>query len=147
MYWEKIFPRWVVSCSLSEFVAVIFFTKPNINPLKSIGPGLGNFVSNIINTFTDIVSYIRLFAVGLVTVALADTTNEMAALVGFDNILKVFGAIMILLLGHGLNMLLALLAILVHDIRLNVLEFSGHLNMEWSGVRFSPFKVTSKNNY
>ena len=113
---------------------VVFFTRPNWNPLKAVGPGLGDLALNVVNTFTDIVSYIRLFAVGLATVAVADATNAMAGEVGG------IWFFIILLIGHVINVVLALMAILVHGLRLNVLEFSGHLNMEWAGFNYVPFK-------
>ena len=116
------------------FLLVLFFTRPNRNPLKAVGPGLGDLALNVVNTFTDIVSYIRLFAVGLATVAVADATNTMAAEVGG------VWFFIILLIGHTINVVLALMAILVHGLRLNVLEFSGHLNMEWTGFNYAPFK-------
>ncbi|MCA9409469.1 MAG: hypothetical protein KC733_12320, partial [Candidatus Omnitrophica bacterium] len=105
---------------------VVLFSKPNTNPLKAIGPGLGDLLLNIINTFTDVVSYIRLYAVGLATVAVADAANSMG----------IFGALPL----HALNIVLAAMAILVHGLRLNVLEFSGHLGMEWAGIKYNPFK-------
>ena len=117
---------------------VVLFTRPNINPLKAIGPGLGDLALNVVNTFTDIVSYIRLFAVGLATVAVADATNAMASEVGG------IWFFIILLIGHAINIVLALMAILVHGLRLNVLEFSGHLNMEWAGFNYVPFKKTKQ---
>ena len=135
----------ILGASLSGFagnlliggaVLVVFFTRPNINPLKAIGPGLGDLALNVVNTFTDVVSYIRLFAVGLATVAVADATNAMASEVGG------IAFFIILLIGHVINVVLALMAILVHGLRLNVLEFSGHLNMEWAGFNYVPFKKT-----
>lgn len=109
---------------------VIFFSKPTRNILKTFGAGLGEFLLNVINSFTDIVSYIRLYAVGLATVAVADAANEMS-----------FFWIIFL---HALNVLLAAMAILVHGVRLNVLEFSGHLGMEWAGFRYQPFRKKSQ---
>jgi V/A-type H+-transporting ATPase subunit I len=123
---------------------IILFTKPNKNPLKAIGPGIGDFLMNFINAFTDVVSYIRLFAVGLATVAVADAFNGMAMGVGFGNIPKGIGTGLILILGHSLNMVLAGLAVLVHGIRLNVLEFPGHLNLEWGGFMYKPFENNKK---
>lgn len=120
---------------------IVFFTRPSKNPLKAIGPGLGDLALNGINAFTDIVSYIRLFAVGLATVAVADATNAMA---------NEYGGVwffIILLLGHVINVVLALMAILVHGLRLNVLEFSGHLNMEWAGFNYAPFKKIASDNF
>ena len=95
---------------------------------------------HIVNSFTDVVSYIRLFAVGAATVAVADAFNQMASGVGGNSIVAGFAAALILLFGHTLNILLGAMAILVHGVRLNVLEFSSHLNMEWSGMEYSPFK-------
>ena len=74
-----------------------------------------------------------LFAVGFATVAVADAANAMPeALPGVG-----YGFMVFL---HPLNLILAAMAILVHAIRLNVLEFSGHLGLEWVGFRYNPFK-------
>ena len=49
-------------------------------------------------------------------------------------------AIILLVFGHGLNMILNVLSVIVHGIRLNTLEFSSHLGMSWSGYKFKPFE-------
>ena len=49
-------------------------------------------------------------------------------------------AVFVLLAGHALNIVLGLMSIIVHGVRLNMLEFSGHLGMEWSGKEYAPFK-------
>ncbi len=120
---------------------VLFFAHPRKNILRTLGAGLGDLLLNIVNTFTDIISYIRLFAVGLATVALADAFNQIAlGLTETDLPVVVIGlaAGLILILGHTLNMVLAALAILVHGVRLNILEFSLHINLEWAGIPFRP---------
>jgi len=48
--------------------------------------------------------------------------------------------VLVLLFGHGLNILMAGLSILVHAVRLNTLEFSNHKGISWSGYAFSPFR-------
>jgi V/A-type H+-transporting ATPase subunit I len=58
-----------------------------------------------------------------------------------DGNMGIFGAVFILLFGHGLNLVMAMLSVVVHGVRLNMLEFSGHLGMEWSGFRYEPFRV------
>ncbi|MBU1061506.1 MAG: hypothetical protein KJ952_02145 [Candidatus Omnitrophica bacterium] len=118
---------------------IVFFTNPKKNLFKGIGSGIGDFLLHIVNSFTDVVSYIRLFAVGAATVAVADAFNRMASSVGHSNVFLGFLTAFILLFGHILNILLGAMAILVHGIRLNVLEFSSHLNMEWSGTEYTPF--------
>ena len=123
---------------------VILFTKPQKNILKTICAGVGDLLLNVINSFTDVVSYIRLFAVGLATVAVADAANTMALGVGFDNIVSGIITALILVVGHIFNMMLAGMSILVHGLRLNVLEFSGHLGMEWTGVKYNPLRKNKK---
>ena len=61
-----------------------------------------------------------------------------------DGITTVFagiGAVVVLILGHGLNMILAAMAVLVHGVRLNMLEYAGHANVEFSGNTYNPFKI------
>ena len=49
-------------------------------------------------------------------------------------------AILILTVGHGLNMILNVLSVIVHGVRLNTLEFSSHLGMSWTGFKYKPFQ-------
>ncbi len=136
----KALPSFAPFVFIGGAVLIIFFSQPKKNILKGVGAGLGELLMKIVNMFTDIVSYIRLFAVGLATVAVADVANQMALEVGFGS----FGAgcvtSLILVFGHLLNIILGAMAILVHGIRLNVLEFSSHLNMEWAGIEYNPFR-------
>ncbi|OQB09333.1 MAG: V-type ATP synthase subunit I [Candidatus Omnitrophica bacterium ADurb.Bin205] len=117
---------------------IVFFTNPQKNIFKSIGSGLGAFLLNAMNNFTDIVSYIRLFAVGLATLAVADAFNKMAMDVGFGSFISGLLTSLILLVGHFLNIVLGPLSILVHGVRLNVLEFCSHLDIKWSGFNYRP---------
>lgn len=110
--------------------------------IKSILSSLTNIVSvllGVVNVFSDIVSYIRLWAVGLAGAAISATVNELAGpLLG--NFMFMILAIILLVFGHGLNMVLNILSVIVHGIRLNTLEFSSHLDMSWSGHKFKPFE-------
>ena len=118
----------------------ILFTSPRKNILKGIGLGLGAFALSAVNSFTDVVSYIRLFAVGLATVAIADAFNAMAMSVGYGNVLTGVLTAVILILGHLLNIMLGPLAVLVHGVRLNVLEFCNHVDIKWSGFAYRPLE-------
>jgi len=95
-------------------------------------------VLSVISAFADVVSYVRLFAVGLSALEIAKAFNTMAGNVGFEGAALV-GAIIILFLGHLLNIVLGIMAVVVHGVRLNMLEFSGHLGMEWTGRPYKPF--------
>jgi len=117
---------------------VVIFANPSKNILKGIGQGVGDLLLNLVNSFTDVVSYIRLFAVGLATVAIADAFNKMAMGIGFNSVLTALATSLILLVGHALNILLGPLAVLVHGVRLNVLEFCSHVDIKWSGFLYRP---------
>lgn len=136
----KAFPVFGKNLFIIGAALVILFTNPARNIFKGIGLGLGDFLLKLMNTFGDIVSYIRLFAVGAATVAIAASFNQIAASIGAGTVLKSLACFVILFLGHGLNIVMGILAVLVHGVRLNVLEFSGHLDIEWSGTEYTPFR-------
>ena len=124
------------------FVLSFIFANYEGSVVKSILASLTNIVSvllGIFNLFSDIVSYIRLWAVGLAGAAISATVNELAGPL-FGNFLFMILAIFLLVFGHGLNMVLNVLSVIVHGIRLNTLEFSSHLGMSWSGHKFKPFE-------
>lgn len=127
---------------IAGFVMSFVFSNYEGNIIKSILESLKNIVSvllGVVNVFSDIVSYIRLWAVGLAGAAISATVNELAGpLLG--NFLFMIIAIVLLVFGHGLNMILNVLSVIVHGIRLNTLEFSSHLDMSWSGHKFKPFE-------
>ncbi|MFH1213645.1 MAG: hypothetical protein V1681_06130, partial [Candidatus Neomarinimicrobiota bacterium] len=107
---------------------------------KGIGATIGNLPLSIISSFGDVISYVRLFAVGLAGVAVEDSFNNMALGGGVDNLLKGIIAILIIVFGHSLNIVLCMMSVIVHGIRLNMLEFSGHLGMQWTGQKYEPFR-------
>ena len=121
-------------------VLLLFFFTLKRSELKTKGIELGLLPLNIISCLSDIISYVRLFAVGLASMKLAETFNDMAITMGFSLWLKIIPMALILLIGHGLNLAMAGLSILVHAVRLNTLEFSNHKGISWSGFAFKPFK-------
>lgn len=141
--------RLILAKELFRYTAVMFalgiglillFSHPQKNFLKGIGITLADLPLKVISSFSDIISYLRLFAVGYATLAVAGSFNNLALRVGFNNILGGLISAFILFLGHGLNIILGLMAVIVHGIRLNMLEFSSHLGMQWSGIEYKPFK-------
>jgi V/A-type H+-transporting ATPase subunit I len=134
------FPPWGIWLLATGIVLVILFTNPQANVLKGIGEGLGTIALSFMNNFTDVISYVRLFAVGLASLAIAETTNFLASGWSGEGVLALVAGVVILIIGHGLNLILGLLSVLVHGVRLNVLEFSGHANVTWSGYTFEPLK-------
>ncbi|MFD1615317.1 V-type ATP synthase subunit I [Gelatiniphilus marinus] len=136
-------PSWYIWLFVVGATLVILFSKESTNFLKSMGASIGNLPLSLISGFSDIVSYVRLFAVGMATAAVASSFNNMALPDGVAGlgILDLAMAAIALLLGHTLNIALALMAVLVHGIRLNMLEFAGHLGVEFSGEAYKPFKL------
>ena len=134
----------------------VFAEQNGGNFFKNIGKSFANFLSiflNAVGSFADIISYIRLFAVGLAGSIIAQSFNSMAipaegfGALGLGFFLRVFAAVLILVFGHALNIVMNALSVIVHGVRLNLLEYAGnHLGMEWSGYAYKPFAVKQKKN-
>ena len=128
------------------FFLVFVFGYYEGSVVQSILSSLKNIISvvlGITGVFSDVMSYIRLWAVGLAGASLAATINTMAGPM-LGNFL-VFLGIILLCFGHGLNIILNTLSVLVHGVRLNILEFSGHAGLAWSGIAYKPFAETASN--
>ncbi len=126
---------------LFGFVLNFIFSNYEGSIGKSILESLKNIISvllGVVNVFSDIVSYIRLWAVALAGAAISSTVNSMAGPMMGKAIMFAL-AILLLVFGHGLNNILNLLSVIVHGVRLNTLEFSQHLGMSWSGTKYRPF--------
>lgn len=127
------------------FVLVTVFggQEPGKSFSEGLKAGAANIFTNFLDTiscFSNLMSYIRLFAVGLATLAIAQSFNSMAAPM-MGGVTTIVG-ILILIIGHSLNLVMGLLSVIVHGVRLNLLEFSGQLGMEWSGIEYDPFRET-----
>ena len=102
------------------------------------------FPFDIIGSFTDVLSYIRLFAVTLAGACIAGSFNGMGFNLGDVSVWLIPAGLLVAAIGHVLNIALALLSVLVHGVRLNTLEFSNHTGLSWSGQAFNPFKKSKK---
>ena len=127
------------------FALVVVFgsQSPGQSFASGLKSGLGGFFTSFLDTvscFSNIMSYIRLFAVGMASLAIAQSFNNMAGMAG-----PVFG-FLIVILGTLLNIVMGLLSVVVHGVRLNLLEFSGQLGMEWTGYKYDPFRKTVETN-
>lgn len=124
------------------FVVNFIFGNYEKSILQSVLDSVKDIVSmllGVVNVFSDIVSYIRLWAVGLAGAAISSTVNEMVnPLLG--HFIFIIFAVVVLVFGHGLNMILNVLSVIVHGIRLNTLEFSTHIGLSWSGHKYKPFE-------
>ncbi|WGK69070.1 hypothetical protein P0082_11395 [Candidatus Haliotispira prima] len=106
--------------------------------------GLFTTFLDTVGLFGDIMSYIRLFAVGIASFSIASSFNSMGqGIIGSGNgslgILLLLAGILVLVVGHAINFVLGCLSVIVHAVRLNMLEFSNHIGLEWSGYKYRPF--------
>ena len=128
------------------FILVVVFG--GMSPDKTFAQGLKSGVAdaftvflNTISCFGNVMSYIRLFAVGMAGLAISQSFNGIAA--GFKGPLVIMG-IVVVIIGHALNIIMCFLSVVVHGVRLNVLEFSGQVGLEWTGIAYEPFKENEK---
>lgn len=143
-YWVGgVVPLQYIALGVLAFGFVLNFVFSNYEGHigKSILESCKNIISvllGVVNVFSDIVSYIRLWAVALAGAAISSTVNGMAGPMFGKAMIFVFGVVLVVF-GHGLNNILNLLSVIVHGVRLNTLEFSQHLGMAWSGTKYKPF--------
>jgi len=131
-------PSWIVATQMPLLGAGILLIIISLVLTKSYF-GLVTLALDVINNFVDIISYVRLYAVGAASLAIAQAFNGMAMDIGFSGF-GAIGAAAILFAGHALNIILGAMGVMVHGIRLNTLEFSGHAGVEWAGIHFNPFR-------
>ncbi|MCX7655691.1 MAG: V-type ATP synthase subunit I [Treponemataceae bacterium] len=141
------FALWMIGGGLVTYF--IFAEQKGGNFFKNILTSVANFLPTFlsaVSSFSDIISYIRLFAVGLAGYAIGESFNSMA--LGFASpLVRIVAGSLILIAGHGLNLAMSALSVVVHGVRLNMLEYSGHLGMEWSGVKYVPFAVRRQHEH
>lgn len=136
------FPSFGLYLLFGGVAAVVLFSNQEGNFFKGVFKGISGLLTTFldgIGAFADVISYIRLFAVGLATVEIAKSFNGMAAEMG-NSVVGIVGAVLVLAAGHSLNIAMGALSVIVHGVRLNMLEFSSHLGMEWTGTPYQPFR-------
>jgi V/A-type H+-transporting ATPase subunit I len=136
-------PSWITAIQLPLLGTGIGLIVLSLVLTKSYF-GLVTLALDVINNFVDIISYVRLYAVGAASLAIAQAFNGMAMDMGFNGFASI-GAALILFAGHALNIILGAMGVMVHGIRLNTLEFSSHAGVEWAGIHFKPFRKNSDN--
>jgi len=127
--------------SLGGFL-IVFFSDVEISILARIGKGVWDIYSTITGIFGDLLSYIRLFALGLSSAILGFVINDIALhILGSSPIIgPVFFAIF-LVLGHGLNILISSLGSFVHPMRLTFVEFYKNAGFAGGGKEYKPFSI------
>ncbi len=122
-------------------LAIFIFNKPGRNPLLNIGAGLWDTYNMATGILGDVLSYIRLYALGLAGGMLGGAFNNLGAMVLGDNpTWQWIPFIMIILFGHILNLLMSCLGAFVHPLRLTFVEYFKNSGYEGKGRLYNALK-------
>lgn len=122
--------------------AMIFlFNTPGKNIFMNIGLGLWDSYNMVTGLLGDVLSYVRLFALGLSGGILAGVFNSLAVGMSPDNVIAgPIVMVLIFVIGHAINMFMNLLGAMVHPMRLTFVEFFKNSGYEGGGKEYKPFK-------
>ena len=120
-------------------VLMLFFNSPGKNPFVNFGTGLWDTYNNITGILSDVLSYIRLFAIGLSGGILATVFNDLATGLSPDiPVVRELMILLILLVGHGINLFMSSISSFVHPMRLTFVEFYKNAGFEMAARQFEP---------
>lgn len=130
-------------------VLMLLLNNPRRNPLINVGAGLWDLYNNLTGLLSDVLSYIRLFAIGLSGGVLALVFNTLAT--GFvpegaNIVVRLLIMIPILLIGHGINLFMSVISSFVHPLRLTFVEFFKNAGFEMAPRNFDPIRKMNDTN-
>lgn len=126
---------------IPALILIFFYNSPGKNPLLNFGLGLWETYGTATGLLGDILSYVRLFALGLSGGILASVFNSLADGMSPDHVVfKPIVYLLIFLIGHAINIFMNVLGAIVHPIRLTFVEFYKNSEFEGGGKKFNPFK-------
>ena len=136
---DKVKPLLYILLGISS-LGILLFNDPKRNILMNIGAGVWDTYNMITGVLGDMLSYIRLFALGISSAILGFVFNDLAMNMSPDTIvLKQLVMIIILLFGHGINIFMAGLGSFVHPMRLTFVEFYKNAGFTGGGGKYRPF--------
>lgn len=119
---------------------ILFYSDPSVNVFSRFGKGLWDVYSTVTGIFGDLLSYIRLFALGLSSSILGFVINDIGLeILGSSKILGPVFFVVFLLIGHTLNILISSLGSFVHPMRLTFVEFYKNAGFKGGGEEYQPF--------
>jgi len=120
-------------------ILVLFLNSPGKSIFLNFGLGLWNSYNMVTGVLGDLLSYIRLFALGISSAILGFVFNSLALSVS-GSVIGVFFMVIILVVGHGINLFMASLGSFVHPMRLTFVEFYKNSGFAGGGKKYSPFR-------
>ena len=123
-------------------VVAYLYNSPGKNIFLNFGTGLWNTYNMASGLLGDTLSYIRLFAIGLTGAILGGVFNQLAVDMteGMNIVLRAVCMLLILLVGHAINIGLCTISSLVHPLRLIFVEYYKNAEFEGGGKEYRPFK-------
>ena len=122
-------------------LAIYIFNTPGRNPLINIGAGLWDTYNMATGILGDVLSYLRLFALGLAGGMLGQAFNDLAISVKGDSPVTWLPFVLILIIGHLMNIMLSGLGAFVHPMRLTFMEYFKNAGYEGKGAAYNPLKT------
>ena len=133
--------KWaVIAIGVISALGIYIFNTPGRNPLINVGAGLWDTYNMATGILGDVLSYIRLFALGLAGGMLGAAFNDLGKMVLGDGGVNWVFFILIILVGHVLNLLMSCLGAFVHPLRLNFVEYFKNSGYEGKGKAYNPLK-------
>ena len=133
--------KWtIIALAVVSGLAIYVFNTPGRNPLLNIGSGLWDSYNMVTGLLGDVLSYIRLYALGLAGGMLGNAFNIMGTMIldiPVPGVNWVF-CIIILIFGHVLNLAMSCLGAFVHPLRLTFVEYFKNSGYEGSGAKYNP---------
>lgn len=126
---------------IPSVILIFFFNSPGKNPFLNLGLGLWDTYNMATGLLGDVLSYVRLFALGLSGGILASVFNSLAT--GMSPKSAIAGpivTILIFLIGHAINIFMNVLGAFVHPVRLTFVEFFKNSEFEGGGKKYKPFR-------
>ena len=137
--------KWVIiALAAVSSLAIFVFNTPGRNPLVNIGSGLWDTYNMVTGLMGDVLSYIRLYALGLAGGMLGNAFNIMGTMIldiPVPRVNWVF-CIVILIFGHVLNLAMSCLGAFVHPLRLTFVEYFKNSGYEGTGLKYNPLTKT-----
>ena len=131
--------RWsIITVGVLSALGIYIFNTPGRNPLTNIGAGLWDTYNMATGLLGDVLSYIRLFALGLAGGMLGQAFNNLAEMVRGDSVISLVPFVVILIFGHVLNLLMSSLGAFVHPMRLTFVEYFKNVGYEGRGAAYNP---------
>ncbi len=131
----------VIVIGVISALGIFILNKPGRNPLINIGAGLWDTYGMATGILGDVLSYIRLYALGLAGGMLGNAFNNLGGmLLGESPTWQWAPFVLIVVFGHTLNFAMSCLGAFVHPLRLTFVEYFKNSGYEGKGTQFRPFK-------